>query len=512
MAEVQALQPDGLSPNTAARLVTIPYVWLALAAIFFVRAAHPAASGSIDPDVYWHLLYGHWILEHQQLPTTDMWSWTFNGAPYRLTQWLGEVSIALAERLGGETGKQIFASAVVTTTIAISYRAARSYLSNRTAAFFVVIACESLLVSMPCRPQLYTFLGLALLSWIATAVHATGRLRALLWVPPLMALWVNLHGGYAIGLAMIWLVAGAYLAEAFMSNSLATRRRVLLALIATALAGTLATLINPYGWGAWSYTFAVGSLKSVSAGLTAEWVPTSLKDTIGFAYLGVVTGMTAVMAFSRQRPTPAEAMIVLALMALGWQASRVSILVSIMLVPWMARYFAMTPLHDLAFPVTGARLDGMRHVPAAAAAVAIAAMGIYIGTHDTHTERRVRADFPVEEAAFMREHGLSTRVMNTMEAGGYLISKLGIPVFLDTRLDLYGDRFFFEFMDANDHGKNWQSFLAKYDPEVALLEHESALKNLMLHSGRYKAVFKGRRYVVMVKTEGMYRQLPATPI
>lgn len=77
----------------------VPYAWIAIIAVFLIRAPHPASSGSVDPDVYWHLLYGHWILDHLALPTADMWSWTMPGKNYNLTQWLGEVAIAAAEQI-----------------------------------------------------------------------------------------------------------------------------------------------------------------------------------------------------------------------------------------------------------------------------------------------------------------------------------------------------------------------------------------------------------------------------
>ena len=72
----------------------IPYAWIAIVAVFLIRAPHPAASGAVDPDVYWHILYGHWILDHLALPASDMWSWTMPGKNYSLTQWLSLYSKA----------------------------------------------------------------------------------------------------------------------------------------------------------------------------------------------------------------------------------------------------------------------------------------------------------------------------------------------------------------------------------------------------------------------------------
>ena len=125
----------------------VPYAWIAIVAVFLIRAPHPAASGAVDPDVYWHLLYGHWILDHLAIPASDMWSWTMPGKNYSLTQWLGEVAIAAAERIGGELGKQSLAATLASLTILLSYKAARCYLANRTAAIMSALVGCSVMVS-----------------------------------------------------------------------------------------------------------------------------------------------------------------------------------------------------------------------------------------------------------------------------------------------------------------------------------------------------------------------------
>lgn len=80
------------------RTLSLPLV--VLLCVFFYRAPSLLASGVTDPDYYWHVLYGEWILDHKALPTTDFWSWTNFGKPYVLTQWLGEVAMGMANQLG----------------------------------------------------------------------------------------------------------------------------------------------------------------------------------------------------------------------------------------------------------------------------------------------------------------------------------------------------------------------------------------------------------------------------
>lgn len=474
----------------------IPYAWLLILSIFLMRAPHPAASGSIDPDVYWHLLYGDYVLDNWKIPTVDMWSWTMQGTPYQLTQWLGEVLIAAAGRLGGEYGKQSLAAFLVTSAIAMSYRAARCYLQNRTAAVLVAMVGCSVLVSMTCRPHLFSFVGLAALSWIFAAHLTTRSVTPLYFVPPVMALWANLHGGYAFGLAYAWLVLGTAAISALASSDAHAERRNLASIAVAVIVGTLATGINPYGFGIWSNTIAVGALKSVSAGLTEEWIPTNIRTNMGFAYLTVVLATTMTLGFADRRPRTYDALMLIALTVMGWWATRLSVMVSILFVPLIAKFFAATPLYTLAF--ANDKSDGRASLVGAVATLAlVGALGAVAGATDRTIERRVQRDFPVEEVAYLKSIAFQGRLMNPMEAGGYLIQHLQQPVFLDTRLDLYGDDYYFAFMNAAAGGDNWREFMAKHNPDMVMLEHGMPLKNLIVQAGTYTIVFTGPRYTLL---------------
>jgi hypothetical protein len=133
----------------------------------------------------------------------------------------------------------------------------------------------------------------------------------------------------------------------------------------------------------------------------------------------------------------------------------------------------------------------------------------FAGAHDTAFAKKVNDNFPVAETTFMQEHGISGRIMNTVEAGGYLIAKLQRPVFLDTRLNLYGDDFYFAFMAANGGQGNWRAFMDKWQPDVVLLEHTASLKTLLIESGTYRPVFNGLAMRCLLKADSILKCRPS---
>ena len=467
---------------------------LLLLGVFLFRAPSTVASGVIDTDYYWHLGYGEWILDHGRLPTQDFWSWTFDGHSYRLTQWLGEVLMAVAHRLGGETGTATLSALLVTLTITASYKAARCYLTHRVSAIAIAVVCNALLIQLACRPHQFTHLGLAVLTWLIADFLTRGRRRSLYAIPPLMALWVNLHGGYAVGLAYLAMMVGLLAIDGYVTHRRELLRDQALPLALAAAAGFAATLINPYGWEAWLYAIQIAGLKS-SAGIVDEWAATSIKAEVGLQYFMVTSAVAAAMMTARQRPTVAQILGAVVLGALGWSAVRLSLMASVMMVPLLAAAFASTPLATL----VGQSPERVSRALALALLVTVGALSIGMGRIDKTTERYVAEHFPVAEVAFMKAHGIEGRLLNSPEIGGYLIRHLGQKVAIDTRLDLYGDRPLFEFLFAMRGELGWPEYIARLSPDVILINNPAALRQLLMATGQYRLVFEGPSYSLLLR-------------
>lgn len=489
--------------------VSIPFIFLAC--LFAYRAPALSGSGVTDPDYYWHIGYGEWILANGRLPTEDFWSWTFDGHTYRLTQWLGEVCMGLANQLGGEFGTSMLAALLVSLTMAVSYRSASYYLDNRLAALAVAVGCNAILVSLACRPHQFTHLGLALLTWII-ASYQTGNRKALYWIPPLFAIWVNLHGGYAFGLTYLGLVTSLVAVEAYMHRQPGAIRINALPLFIATGVGLLATLLNPYGWGAWQYAIEIAGMKSSSAGVVDEWAATSIKTDVGLNFFLVTSAMAAAMAFSRQRPPVSHVLAAMALCAIGWSAVRLSLMVTVLMVPLIASALRQTAFYDLAFDGEGRKYDrSLQAWKGVALVVLVFALSFGLSKIDKTTERFVTSKMPVAEVAFIQAQKIEGKILNTPETGGYLIRKLGVKVSIDTRLDLYGDRALFELLFAMRGDAVWREYMARIDPDVILINNPSALRQILTDNGMYRPVFEGASYTVMIR-DGQRPDLPTVKL
>src|SRR5205814_9743525 len=113
------------------------------------------------------------------------------------------------------------------------------------------------------RPQVFSVTLFAALLWILRSVERGNSARISV-IPVIFALWVNLHGGWIVGLAVLG-VWGLVETSPFGRSDLAWPVP-----IAVLIAAPLATLINPYGIRMWA--FLAGSV-GVNRPNINDWRP-----------------------------------------------------------------------------------------------------------------------------------------------------------------------------------------------------------------------------------------------
>jgi len=217
-----------------------------------------------DGDTFWHVAAGRWILDHSAVPTTDPFSFTFAGRPWVAHEWLSEVLIALAFRAAGWAGVMLLTGLVTMALAAIMGRWLVRWLSLLTALVAMVLGLAAIGPSLVARPHFFALPILAL--WTVELLSARAEDRApSLWLVPLMALWANLHGSFAIG----FLIAGAFALETALDFR--RWRPGLLGGWAAVLIGALiATLATPNGVEGLAFPLQLLNMKSLPAFID-EW-------------------------------------------------------------------------------------------------------------------------------------------------------------------------------------------------------------------------------------------------
>ena len=215
-----------------------------------------------EPDIWWQLLSGKWMLEHRQVTHTDIFSYTMNGVRWVNVKWMYEIIIAGIEKALGPEGIMLLQSIVNMAILWLMLhiiKQTRKYWKIPASAFFTVISAILFLVvveyRMAGRPEMISHLMCALMLWHFWR-NPTLQWKALVLPIVLQCAWANMHEGYPIGIVMIGTFAFGSVIAYFLNkddNYLKTAGRagVLLGL------SILALLVNPNGWQLWLQPFEI---------------------------------------------------------------------------------------------------------------------------------------------------------------------------------------------------------------------------------------------------------------
>ena len=468
--------------------IPFPATLAAFLAALWVKAIYPPASGIADTDFYWHIAYGQWILAHGALPAGDVFSWSMPGAPYRLTQWLGETLMGASFNAWGLHGTKALSVLLAAVTIGFSWLAARRFVHTST-ALGIALVCNLVTLVTPMRPQLFTFALLSVLAWIDAEWMSGGRRGLAFLLVPIMALWVNLHGGYVVGIGFLGLTCAGLWFEAWQGRTLHDRHLWGFTLICCS--AVLATLLNPYGIGAWESVLMIGGLRSSS--VISEWMPVNLTTEIGWFYLlNLVPFVALLTTGARSRPT--HALLAGLFLVFGLLANRQVAMCAAVMAPTIAALLVQTPQYQ-----TMAANASNPSRPFIHTLLILALLAVFPWIQnkgDARWAETINGQYPVKATDFLKAHGFTERVLSDTLEASYLIYA-GVPVFIDGRMDLYRDHFFFDYHLASKAAPGWDRFLDKHRPDTLLLRNDVALRQVVIASGQWKIVYDDDRYSIL---------------
>ncbi len=461
-----------------------------------------AARGVHDPDVWWHLRAGQEIVASHQIPHQDSFSYTRYGQPWVTHEWLTEVFFYLLFRVAGWAGLMVTFAGVIVATFLLLYRqcAGRPYIAGLVTALGAVASIPSWGV----RPQMLSlFLAAVFLLLLGKAEGSDPhQLRYLWWMPPLMVLWVNLHGGFLLGPALIAIVLAGWALETGLGLRQWTQAHLRLRQLGLVLGACLLVVpLNPNGLEIYRYPFQTLDSRTMMQYIV-EWASPNFHSVNFKAFLGLLLLTWVVVAVSRKRLSCTQILLLLATTYGGLISSRHIPIFVLVAVPILAQ-----GLDELA-----ARRQwftpGEERPPAPAKLalnfVFLLAVAGLAGTRFYQViEGQARGEaqhFPQAVAEFLLREQVPAPIFNYYDWGGYFIAKLypQYRVFIDGRADVYGNLMDTFSRTARGEG-NWRKALAKYQVQTVVVPPGTGLAGLLRLDPGWKKEFEDKQAVVFVK-------------
>lgn len=451
-----------------------------------------------DPDLWGHLRFGGDILA-RGIARVDPYSFT-SDIPWVNHEWLAEVVMNLSWRAGGTLGLVLLKLALAGIALGlVAMVLTRDDLHGvpRDLPLYAAVVGMWQRIAVV-RPQLFSVTLFGLLLWTLRSAER-GRPARLWLVPPLFALWVNLHGGWIVG----WGVLAMWTAvEASPFGRCGIDRRLL---TAVTIAAAVATLVNPYGLGMWRFLASTVRVERPDIG---DWRPlygTQLSAVLAW----LINAALAAAAFARgRRSIPlSHALIVTALGVGAVRVNRLDVFFSLSVVMLLAGHMFSTHAERLR-PALWTRRVGI----AAALAVLVAAVAVWQVRSWLTCMALDGSWMPERDAgAFLVRNQFSGRMLTFFNWGEYAIWHLAprIQVSFDGRREtVYSDAFITSHTRLYENPASEQAFLQRLAPDYAWLPSSLPLVGELEREG-WSRLYSGPVSVVLARHP--VSVTPATP-
>ncbi|MEK9163689.1 MAG: hypothetical protein AAB261_10300 [Chloroflexota bacterium] len=521
--------------------------------ILFLSLFAMAMKPSLDTDSFWHLRAGAWMLDNARLLTIDLFSYTRFNQAWINHSWLSQILMAIIYRVGGYGGLNLATAFVIVLAFVFVYRAGEG--GQYLRAFIIILAATTSAVYWSARPQILSLLFTSIFVYVLYDYlwHDANRLWLL---PPLMLLWVNLHGGFAIGFIVLVIafvgellrtsLRGAFfatkqsqsvteiasqrtLAMTVWSHAVSPVRFVLLGMTnskarwigAIGLACAIAACINPYGAQMLFYPFRTVSI-GVLQNFIQEWQSPNFHQPEAQVFIVMLLATVAAIGFSRRRLDLTDFLLFAAFTALSLLAWRNVAAFAVVVAPILMRYANSAieelqekyPKLNLQNPSGLTRSVSLRGAPRDPkglwvnwAIVLIIAFAVMIKTTDTMSaktnDEAIAKLAPVKAAEYLKASPVSGKMFNAYNFGGYLIWALYPDqlVYVDGRTDLYDDELLKEYLNTALTGDGWERTLKDRDVRVVLVETASPLARALAASPAWSVRYQDPLASVIVKNQ-----------
>lgn len=421
-----------------------------------------AANSIRDNSFLWHIRAGSVQLADERVLTTDPFSFTMLGAPWRTQSWLLEILYAYFEAwtttlawanvfvfvLGGLTAGFVGMS---------MYRGTRSPVTVGFAMIATVWLAGPFLQP---RPVIASYLLLALL-----VVVLQNRDRAIWLVVPIIWIWAAVHGS--------WVIGGGLIVLEWLRTS--DRR-----LLKVGLAALATSFLTAHGIGAWQILSDFAGARDALE-LMQEWMVPDFGNIAQAPYLLLFVGI--VVAAMRGKLSGRDLIVILPFLFFGMTTQRAVFPAAIVVAPWAA----------LAFPRIRVPRPSLSPAAAGFAMVALTVLAVAplavqrLGVLDS--ER-----FPSDEI----QRAIEGRVLfHDDVVGGFLIYEDWPDrlVYIDDRAELYGAERIGEYIEAREG--RYEEIFEQHGFDAALTRTEWPLTDALADDG-WRRIAEDDVFVVLI--------------
>ena len=456
-----------------------------------------------DGDTGWHIRTGEWILQNRKIPHSDIFSFSKFGQPWFAWEWGWDVCFAWIHQQGGLAAVVFVNFLILSGVFILLHRLVRRVCENDViSAVVTLLALAGTSIHWLARPHLVSWLFILFFCHILTRA-TEGRLRLLYALPFLMVLWTNLHGGFFVGIALVFVYAADPLIKAFRGRGGLNRARPFLL---CGMACLVASFVNPYTYLLHQHVLAY-LLDSKQVENILEFQSINFRHPLA-RYFEVFLAVGIITAFQDLRKGRfTQAILMLAWSHLALVSIRNIPIFLLFAAPSVARTIEEWSKPFKSFVAAAAELRAIDRLPRLYA-VSAASFGLLFFLMARHGEAKLLrseydpAKYPAQAVERLRAANVSS-VFTDDEWGDYLIYRLYPTgrVFVDGRSDFYGADFESRYISLMNVRYDWEEDFAKYGVETVLLRAEAPLAAVLKQSPHWRVIYDDSIALIFLRND-----------
>jgi hypothetical protein len=502
---------DGAAGHTAAqpwggglRRIRLPQLFIG--AILLI-AIVPATGAVSDPDFFWHLRVGQWIIDHHSIPTHDLFTYTVADHRFVAHEWLSEVIMAIITAALGLGGVSLYFAA-------ITWAAFLGLLRTARAAY--VIAGLGLVIGLAAgnpiwgpRTQMITFAFVVALLLALRRYRESHDRRWLYPLPLLFLFWVNLHAGFTIGLIFLAItIVGEYLHNRLVrphGDEPGGGPTLMRPLLTIAGLSVLAVLVNPNFAAIYVYA-AQTQFSTAQQKLIVEWFSPDFHRPELRAFEAMLLLIIALLAVAPRKPRITDMLLLFAGIVLALQSVRhialfVAIATPIMIElgqsAWDAHKGRLPHLHE---PRPGP-VAGLINLVVLLLVAIVALAQVLPNLRSGFRSTAITRDYPVVAVDFVEADPPPGRVFNQYGYGGYLVYRMWprLDVYIYGDAAVMGDPFLNEYQGVAVIRPDYRKVLDRRQVSWVVYATGEALEVVLQQSPDWQLVYQDKVASVLVR-------------
>jgi len=327
----------------------------------------------------------------------------------------------------------------------------------------------------------FGWLCLVLLLMALERFEASGK--SLWLLPPLFALWINLHGSWPFGFVVLGVYVVSGLAYGRWTNVVAEpwTRGQLTKLVAATFVSMVALLANPYGYKLLWYPFELLHRQEAVRDNIIEWQSVDFHTAWGKLAMLMIFALLAAAWFSPNPWKLRDILLVLFALVTSLSHLRFLLFAAIILIPILAPRLRLFASYDI---------DKNKPWLNLAMIVVIAGMIMWIYPGAAPLQNNIDSQFPRDALQFMKQRHITGRLFHYYDFGGYIeFYAPEIRTFADGRADIFiYNGIFDDYLKINKIDAPFE-LLDKYKINYVLFPVDKHLSYVLDHSTVWRTIY-----------------------